>query len=229
MLTRQRYISIDSMADHVSADDYFRYNPQYHVAICRKCGYAVKPGDIVGHLSKRKGDHCIPESVAQRVKEIVVDEWDEVHEQPSIFPTHVERPVEGLTIYTDGIQCSFCAYVCRSTESIRKHWRIEHQFSPYEHSRKPRPSEVASGHEKRDQAMRRVVCQRIFPRGFGSHYIHVRQPGPACEPEAPAPEASMVTQAIDDMEAIFARQQQEPPVIQAGDIDESNPWLDRTG
>jgi hypothetical protein len=38
----------------------------------------------------------------------------------------------------------------------------------------------------------------------------------------------MVAQAIDDMEAIFTRQQQTPRVIQAGDIDETNPWLDRT-
>jgi hypothetical protein len=217
------------MADPISAHDYFLYNQQYHVAICKQCGYAVIPADIVGHLSNRKGAHCIPVSVAQQVKEIIVNEWDEVPDRPSIFPTHVERPIEGLTIHTDGIQCSFCTYVCRSTESIRKHWRIEHQFSPYEHSRKPRPSEVTSGHEKRDQAMRRVVCQRIFPRRSGSHYIHVRQPGPDHEPEAPPPEASMVAQAIDDMEAIFTRQQQEERVIQAGDIDECNPWLDRTG
>jgi hypothetical protein len=219
------------MADQISAHDYFLYNKQYHVAICKECGYAVIPADIVGHLRKRKGahPHCVPESVAQRVKEIIVDEWDEVHDQPSIFPTHVDQPIEGLTIHTDGIQCVFCAYVCRSTESIRKHWRIEHQFSPYEHSRKPRPSEVASGQEKRDQAMRRVVCQRVFPSRFGSHYIHVRQPSSTCEPEATPPQASMVGQAIDDLEAIFTRQQQEPRVIQAGDIDETNPWLDRTG
>ena len=206
------------MDDQIHARDYFLYNPVYHVAICKKCRYAVVPRDIIGHLSKRQGDHCIPESVAQRVKEIIVDEWDEVHDEPSMFPTQVEQPIAGLAIHTDGIKCSFCAYVCRSTESIRKHWRITHQFSAYQQSRKPRPSEAAAGQEKREQAMQRVVCQRFFRSKFGSHYIHVRQPGLEYTAEAPPPPASQVTQAIDEVEAIFAQQQQQPAVIQAGDI-----------
>ena len=217
------------MEDHINAHDYFLYNPTYHVAICKKRGHAVIPRDIIGHLSKRRGDHCIPESVARRVKEIIVNKWDEVEDQPSVFPTHIEQPIKGLAIHTDGIKCSFCAYVCRSTESIRKHWRVAHQFSPYQNSRKPRPSEAAAGYQKREQAMQRVVCQRFFPRGFGSHYIHVRQPGPTYEPAVPPPEASRVAQAINEIEAILTQQRQQPTMIQAGDIDEANPWLDRTG
>ncbi|KAJ5202160.1 uncharacterized protein N7498_006823 [Penicillium cinerascens] len=217
------------MDNHINAHDYFIYNPTYHVAICKKCGHAVVPRDIIGHLSKRRGDHYIPESVAQRVKEIIIDEWDEVHNEPGIFPTQVEQPIAGLTVHTDGIKCSFCVYVCRSPESIRKHWRVTHQFSPYQQSRKPRPSETAAGQEKRDQAMQRVVCQRFFRSKFGSHYIHVRHPSPACEPAAPPPQASRVAQAIDKIEAIFAQQRQQPAVIQAGEIDEANLWLDRTG
>ncbi|KAJ5300023.1 hypothetical protein N7476_011580 [Penicillium atrosanguineum] len=75
------------MDNHINAHDYFIYNPTYYVAIYKTYGHAVVPRDIIGHLSKRRGDHCIPESVAQRVKEIVIDEWDEVYNEPSIFPT----------------------------------------------------------------------------------------------------------------------------------------------
>lgn len=71
--------------------------------------------------------------------------------------------------------------------------------------------------------MQRVVCQRFFPRGFGSHYIHVRQPDHTYKPEAPPPQANRVAQAIDKIQAIFTQQQQQPAVIQAGAIDEANP------
>ncbi|KAJ5611399.1 hypothetical protein N7510_008118 [Penicillium lagena] len=70
--------------------------------------------------------------------------------------------------------------------------------------------------------MQRVICQQAFHYGHGSHYIHVRQPGPAHEPEAPTPQASIVAQAINYMEAIFTRQQQEPRMIQGSDIYETN-------
>ena len=77
--------------------------------------------------------------------------------------------------------------------------------------------------------MQRVVCQWFFPHGFGSHYIHVRQPGTTYEPAVPPPQANRVAQAIDEIHAIFTQQQQQPAIIQAGAIDEANPWLDRTG
>jgi len=39
--------------NYINAYDYFLYNLSYYVAICKKCGYAVVPRDIVGYLSKR--------------------------------------------------------------------------------------------------------------------------------------------------------------------------------
>lgn len=53
------------MANQISANDYFLYNKQYHVAICKICEHAVIPRDIIGHLSKRNGVYCVPESVAR--------------------------------------------------------------------------------------------------------------------------------------------------------------------
>jgi hypothetical protein len=38
-----------------------------------------------------------------------------------------------------------------------------------------------------------------------------------------------VAKAIEELQAIWAEQQQKEGQIQAGDIDEANPWLDRTG
>jgi hypothetical protein len=110
-----------SISNQISANDYFLYNTQYYVAICKIYEYAVIPGDIVGYLSKRNSVYCVPESIARQIKEIIVNKWDEVHNKPSMFPTHVEKPIEGLTVHNNSIKCSFYVYVCRSSESIRKY------------------------------------------------------------------------------------------------------------
>jgi len=213
------------------ADQYFICNHEYGVAICRQCEHGVKPHDIVRHLTSAKGIHRISRDIAQQVLDIIenADEWDSVSNDNPILPISVEYPIPGLTVYEDGLQCTMCHEVFRSTGTIRVHWSKEHRFSAYGHGGKPRPSEAAAGQEKREQAMQRVICQRFFRSKFGSHYIHVRQPGPTYEPAVPPPEASRVAQAIDEMEAIFSQQRQQPTIIQAGEIDEANPWLDRTG
>ncbi|KAJ5455493.1 uncharacterized protein N7458_003757 [Penicillium daleae] len=202
------------MAQHYSAHHYFHHNTEYHLAICKRCEHAVKPPEIIRHLSQRKG-HGVPMRVAQRVCNMIHDAWPDVVDEPSIFPTHVKQPIPALAIHKGGIKCRSCAYVCRTTESIRKHWRLEHQFSVYNHSRKPRPSEVQAGQEKREHAMQRVVCQRIFPYGLGSHYIHIRQPGPDCEPAPPPPRADIVDELIQQLEQTYIDSQPRRQTIQA--------------
>lgn len=124
-------------------------------------------------------------------------------------PGHVSRRSHGLVIR------GVCAKNAVGTRGPAQRY--------HSHTGGPRPSEITAGREKREDSIQRVVCQRFFRGGFGSHYIHVRQPDPTCEPEAPPPEASRVAQAIAEMEAIFTQQRQQPAVIQAGDIDEANP------
>lgn len=167
--------------------------------------------------------------VAQQVLDTIEDEWDELQDEIRSVPTRVEYPIPGLTVYQDGLKCTICGEVFRSQGTIRVHWHKVHRFSAQSHRGKPRPSETSTGQEKREQAMVRVVCQRMFRSQFGSHYIEVRRPGAAYEPTAPVPPASQVAKAIEELQGIWAEQQQQEGQIQAGDIDEANPWLDRTG
>ncbi|KAJ5602289.1 hypothetical protein N7510_011823 [Penicillium lagena] len=217
------------MAESINANTFFQPNNELGVAICRRCEYAVRPREIIRHLTKPKGAHVIPHSVAEEVLTQIVNTWPNVRDEPTNLPQSVGKLIPGLTIYNDGILCTFCGYVCRTMESIRKHWRTQHGFSPYDHSRKPRPSEVPAGQDARDQAMRRVVCQRVFYRRLGSHYIHVRQPGPNYEPARPPPQANVVNELIQQLEQTYVDSQApDDRTIQAGPLDEANPWLRRT-
>lgn len=211
------------------ADEYFIRDHEFGVAICRHCEYAVKPREIVRHLTNRKGAHRISQNVAQQVFHVIDEEWIDVDDDIAEFPTRVEYPIPGLTIYQDGLLCKMCPQIYRSPDSMRVHWSKEHRFSVYGHTGGPRPSEVTTGREKREDSIQRVVCQRLFRGGFGSHYIEVRQPGAAYEPTAPVPPANQVAHAVDELEAMWTQQQQGEAVIQPGAIDEANPWLDRTG
>ncbi|KAJ5318203.1 hypothetical protein N7476_004623 [Penicillium atrosanguineum] len=170
-------------------DQYFICNKQWGVAICRQCEHGVKPNKIVRHLTSPKGKHRISKRVAEQVVDIIrhTDEWDSVEEETRSFPTTVSRPIPVLPVYQDRLQCQFCRQVYRSRDSLRVHWSKEHQFSAYGYGGKPRPSEVAAGKQNQEGRVKQVVCQRFFPRGWGSHYIYVGHPGAAYEPETPPP------------------------------------------
>ena len=220
-------------AESTIADQYFIRNNQWGVAICRQCEHAVKPKDIVRHLTTPKGIHRVSRGVAQHVFDIIedADEWDSVNDETGVLPTSVPCPIPGLTMYRDGLLCklSGCGQIYRSADSLRTHWYREHRFSAFSHRGKPRPSETTAGREKQEEFTQRVVCQRFFRNKYGSHYIHVRQPGAAYEPEAPPPQATQVAEAVDQLREVFARKMQLEKEIQPGAIDEANPWLDRTG
>ncbi|KAJ6174346.1 hypothetical protein N7485_005646, partial [Penicillium canescens] len=224
-------VSMSEPAEPTIADRYFICNKQWGVAICRQCEHGVKPKEIVRHLTNPKGKHRVRKGVAEQVVDIIrhADEWDSVKEETSWFPTSVNRPVPVLPIYQDGLQCQFCQQIYRSRDSLRVHWSREHRFSAYGHGGKPRPSEVAAGKQNQEERAKRVVCQRFFPRGLGSHYIHIRHPGPQYEPEAPPPQATQVAEAVERLREVFTRKMQLESEIQPGAIDEANPWLDRTG
>lgn len=71
-----------------------------------------------------------------------------------------------------------------------------------------------------------VCCQRFFPTKFGSHYIHIRRPGPSYEPMTPPAHPTVVQGLVSQLEQCFAQSQaRDETVIQAGELDETNPWL----
>lgn len=117
----------------LTAAELFIQLPQYSVIVCRQCQHAVRPTQVVAYLTHSPHRTTIPEG---RQVQATIHEWDQIDPDVDrlIFPTSIDRPIPELTVYTDGILCTRspnCTYVCRSRESLRKHWRTEHQWSPY--------------------------------------------------------------------------------------------------
>ncbi|RMJ26744.1 hypothetical protein PHISP_02398 [Aspergillus sp. HF37] len=74
-----------------------------------------------------------------------------------------------------------------------------------------------------EQSMTPVMCQRMFAQGPGSHYIQIQEINDPHEP-TPAPDA--VSQLIGQIEQAFTEQRGQT-TIQASELDEANPWLQR--
>ena len=75
-----------------------------------------------------------------------------------------------------------------------------------------------------------MSCQRIFKHGVGSHFIQVRQPDTDSQRAEPVPPVDAIQQVIQRVRAFQAEQaRSQQTIIQAGEIDEATPWLNRTG
>lgn len=160
-----------------TAEQLFVWLPTYQVIVCRKCQHAIRPSRIVRHL--RRSNHQIRPSHARHIQETVLT-WDRCAEDPQqlVLPISVQRPIEGLAVYTDGLLCTVttdCGYGCRSKERFRKHWRQEHNWTTASRGRVPQ-QDIYIIHQSNKEARERVMCQRFFTATAGSHYIHIRNP-----------------------------------------------------
>lgn len=143
-----------------TADQLFLRLPKYRVIVCRQCQYAVRPNGIAKHLAH--SNHRISASDARRVEE-AVQGWDDIEAdiQQLQLPQSVRQHIKGLAVYTDGLLCTVapdCEYVCRSKESIRKHWRTVHNWSPHPHGGGVRQADLEIAKESVGLAMERVAC-----------------------------------------------------------------------
>jgi hypothetical protein len=74
-----------------------------------------------------------------------------------------------------------------------------------------------------------VTCQRFFPTHLGSHYIYIRQPSSAHQPDEPPASLGITTCIAQQLDRLQLKSQSDAhTTIQAGEIDDANPWLRRT-
>jgi hypothetical protein len=167
------------MAETSIACQYFNHLPEYQVAVCKECQYAVWPDQIEGHL---QAQHKIKRKEASKVG-LEVRSWAGVMQYPSelLAPSQIMAPHPQLPVYADGLLCqlepSQCQRVLRSVKSMKKHWHKDHQGWSAAKKR-GRPSRIK---EKRlqariEQGYTNVHCQRLFGSRHGSQYFQVHRP-----------------------------------------------------
>ncbi|PSN59182.1 hypothetical protein BS50DRAFT_658963 [Corynespora cassiicola Philippines] len=117
---------------------------------------------------------------------------------------------------------------------MRKHWRIYHSgWSAAVKPGRPNRTGAKTVQERIGDGCRRVHCQRFFSSRHGSRYFEVQAPvqGQEGAPE-PIPTDSQTAwaQVGERMaQAWETVRKQAETVIQDGEKDEINPWLERTG
>ncbi|KAF1818794.1 uncharacterized protein K489DRAFT_326976, partial [Dissoconium aciculare CBS 342.82] len=222
------------------ASEYFEYEREWQLAVCRECRVAIWPAHAAAHL--RGPVHRVPGAKAQQAAD-ELQAWPGIVNHVSQFaiPIHVDRPVPALALYMDGIQCRLepttCRYINRSMRGIQEHWRTCHQWSVRSGrgggsgAAKARDVEAAKA-----RACAPLQCQRFFAQGPHSSYVEVRQPQQDPDPgAAPAASSSNSTEAAwlqiwkQASEAFDAGVAQAGRTITEGGMNEANPWLRRTG
>ena len=193
----------------MQASDVFEHLPQYRVIICKSCSHAVWPLQVAAHLNGSGHKAC---TRLQHLTSVQVDTiareirtWEELCADPILhqLPEYLPSPVPGLVLHSNGIRCLLsadgqdCRYVCQSHDTIRRHWRLAHQWTLQSGTR------GGSGQgrrrlreQRRLEAMREVGCfQRFFTQGKHSHFIEVLSPEPS-SPEPGSPPGQSVTEQI---------------------------------
>lgn len=205
-----------------NASEFFSINTEFNVVICRQCEHRVRKDNIFTHLTST--NHRVTRTVARYIANCV-QQWEHIEDQPNIsgWPTQIDKPIPGLTIYNDGLLCLKCSvYVCRNSKGIKNHWSDAHQWSPSTHEGRPKPSEIAGIQAEIDANRMHISCQRIFKHGAGSHFIHIRQS--TTNPEPAIPPADTIKQLVQRVREFQAQQTRSRRTnIQAGELDEATP------
>ncbi|KAJ5155754.1 hypothetical protein N7492_008557 [Penicillium capsulatum] len=114
--------------------------------------------------------------------------------------------------------------------TIKAHWADEHNFRAHPRSGRPTSVKARIIQGSITQHCRRVQCQRVFAQGPGSHYIPVSLLFTEADSEPLISGADAIGKLLQWVrEDQPLDQQSYNTVIQAGDLDEATPWLNRTG
>lgn len=113
---------------------------------------------------------------------------------------------------------------------MKAHWWAKHDYRAHKGSGRPNSTQAKAVQEAIAQNIRPVSCQRLFAQGPGSHYIPVAQQSGETQPNTPVAPTNAVEQLVEQVRE-YQRQDREAAetIIQAGDLDEATPWLNRTG
>ena len=212
------------------ADFFFEHVSNWQVIVCKQCRCAVWPSEVAAHLTNKQ--HSRTQKLANSIRE-EVEQWQGVIQYPSGFdvPSFVTEPVQELPLFDDGWQCRLdeCAYITRETKALKKHWRIEHEWSVQQGRGGSGPAKQEAAQRRFEEASKRVKCQRFFRSRAHSQYFEVR--GAEDDPDTTknGRDGAETWEMAWEAASASYEQKKKCDIIRPGESDEVNPWLRRTG
>lgn len=158
-------------------DDILYYNPQYRVAICKPCRYALVPAEIKTHLKTRHRDEegLTRTRIADICRRMLVHPLQHPELVSQIQVSPAAPPIPMLQLYDDGFCCKLCPpatpYICRTTGGICLHLKAEHKWSR-SRGGQTTAQQLAGG--LGTMATFPIACQTFFKRGPFIRYFPVR-------------------------------------------------------
>lgn len=214
------------------ATEHFHHSSEWHVVICKECQYAVWPNQIVGHLTNKQ--HALPRKIALSISD-EIEQWPGIALFPSEFrvPDSVTVAIDGLALYEGGIKCELgartCRYVCRDWNTVKKHWREVHGFSPGQKrggSGRLRKEDIE---RQVSQSCRHVRCQRFFVQKDHSQYFEVQSTPDTDRRGISRNQAQETWSQVRERACSHYDEIRASDIIRPGEADEVNPWLKRAG
>jgi len=114
----------------------FIHFPQYHVVVCKECGFGVVPTHFKTHLSIKhayltaKTRNCIIQATAALIQGLAKSEKDVV------YSSSTSELVPHLIVWCDGLKCivdkqdgSSCGYICCGLHHMQAHCREQHGWT----------------------------------------------------------------------------------------------------
>ncbi|KAH0551483.1 hypothetical protein GP486_007303 [Trichoglossum hirsutum] len=193
--------------------DPFYYYRQYRVLVCKSCQYAIQPTHIAAHL--RSDQHKLSRKLSEEIANQYQNNDFADPRTELIAPKDIITPIEYLTIYRDGLKCSYCNYICRAIEVMKRHQRQTHN--------------IRAGRGRRIAQVEWTIvwCQQFFT-GVGRHFFQVQQTNQSDNPptDATAQLLHLVHRQLDQKEKVI--QEKKQLIRDAEDVTEVSPWLERT-
>lgn len=218
------------------AADYFTVNAKYGFAVCKTCHYYVWPDNLRTHLRQKHGR--IPRAGRASISD-ELQAWPGLSNSQEDFavPQSVELPIEGLHLFQDGKQCRLepekCDFVCRSIDSLRRHWREAHKWSATGKRGGSRTAiSLQVSIQKQADAWRSVRCQRFFHTGHHTSYFMIHSDSQLQHNDSrhQSPESgSMAASVLRNFAALERDQEKQGNVsCQETSRKETSPWLQLT-
>ena len=112
---------------YYNMDQYFIISSQWNVIICVQCQHAIRPEDVLGHLTGFH--HQLPKAENDLVKQELAQSTI-IQNMLTFEPiSGLDEPIPGLKIYNNGFMCATdpaCTYSALKDTSIKQHFATKH-------------------------------------------------------------------------------------------------------
>lgn len=191
--------------------------PEAGLIVCTLCESGVRPGQVGTHMVEQ---HKWPRAKAREAADAASEfaDMDATGEEDVANPDGPVEAIPGLRIYSDGVDCPRCVYVCRSMETMRRHFKETHK------------SEEEGDRFDYRNHQQGIHCQKRYPSGSGSAFFKVKADD--IPNDVGVDDGEGVAGESGEWYKVGARRLEDADRCHAakvaeGTFDEVNPWLEK--